>query len=109
MPLEQFDVRRDGLRVTGGSVEPTVSPDLLLTALEAERIEPFRPLLPVGYDAVARAYAAVAQNISADDLTDHYTRGLEYFHDEFIPALKQRMADLVGGTWDLDDFIAYAS
>jgi hypothetical protein len=109
MPVEQLDVRRDGLRVTGGSVEPVVPVDLLLAALEQEDIESFRPLLPVGYDAVARAYAGAAQEITADDLTEHYTRGLEYFHDEFTPALKRRLSDLAGGAWDLDEYVAFAA
>src|SRR5258708_8470140 len=109
MPLEQLDVRRDGLCVAGGSVEPTVSPDLILAALEGEEIEAFRPLLPVGYDAVARAYASAAQNITADDLTGHYTLRLEYFHDEFAPAVKQRLVGMTGGAWDLDDYVPYAS
>src|SRR5262245_37512459 len=109
MPVEQLDVRRDGLRVAGGSVEPIVPADLLLAALEQEDIESFRPLLPVGYDAVARAYAGAAQEISAADLTEHYTHGLEYFHDEFTPALKQRLTELAGGAWDLDDYVAYAA
>src|SRR5262249_20113168 len=109
MSIQQLDVRRDGLRLAGGSVEPLVSAEALTSALESEEIEPLRPLLPVGYDAVARAYARAALGITADDLTSHYTRGLEYFHDEFIPALKQRLALLTGGAWRLDDFVGYAA
>jgi hypothetical protein len=109
MPIQQFDVRRDGLRFAGGSVEPVVSADALVAALEQEDVEQFRPLLPVGYEAVARAYARAAQGITAADLTDHYTRGMEYFQDEFTPALKRRLAQLTGGCWDLDEFAAYAA
>ena len=95
--------------VAGGSVEPVVSADALLKALEHEQIEAVRPLLPVGYDAVARAYTRAVQQITAADLTAHYTRGLEYFRAEFTPALKRRLVDLTGGSWNLDDYVAYAA
>jgi len=109
MSIQQLDVRRDRLRLAGGSVEPLVPAEALTAALEHEEIEPLRPLLPVGYDAVARAYARAALGITAADLTSHYTRGLEYFHDEFTPALKQRLVLLTGGAWRLDDFVGYAA
>lgn len=77
--------------------------------MKDDDIEQLRPLLPVGYDAVANAYNAVAGEITAADLTNHYTAGLEYFHDEFTPLLKRRVEELTGGCWRLDDFVAYAA
>jgi hypothetical protein len=68
--------------------------------------------LPVGYAAVARAYAEAAAELTARDLTDHYTAGLAWFHDEFVPQLKARLSRLTGGAWslsDLDDFVAFAA
>jgi hypothetical protein len=109
MPVEQLDVRRVGLRIAGGSVEPLVSADALLAALEQEDVEHFRPLLPVGYQSVAEAYARAALSLTAADLSEHYTRGMAYFHDEFTPALKRRLGLLTCGCWDLDDFVAYAA
>ena len=72
-------------------------------------MEQYRPLLPVGYEAVACAYSRAAQSITADDLTGHYTHGLDFFHDVFTPAVKQRLEYLSGGAWRLDDFVAYAA
>ena len=77
--------------------------------MKDDDIEQLRPLLPVGYDAVANAYNAVAGEITAADLTNHYTAGLDYFHDEFTPLLKRRVEELTGGCWRLDDFVAYAA
>lgn len=77
-----------------------------------EEIESFRPLLPVGYASVAAAYAAAAAEITVRDLTDHYTSGLTYFHDEFVPQLKTRLSLLSGGEWplaDLSEFVAFAA
>jgi hypothetical protein len=69
-------------------------------------------LLPVGYSAVATAYAEAAATLTARDLSDHYTTGLEWFHQEFVPELKSRLSSLTGGEWslsDLGDFVAFAS
>ncbi|HEY7154929.1 MAG TPA: hypothetical protein VH575_13285 [Gemmataceae bacterium] len=112
MSIPQFAVRRDGLRLAGGSVEPVVSADQLLAALEGEEIERFRPLLPVGYSAVAAAYAEAAAAITARDLTDHYTTGAAWFHGEFVPQLKERLTWLTCGEWsrsDLSEFVAFAA
>jgi hypothetical protein len=49
--------------------------------------------------------------LTARDLTEHYTEGLSFFHDEFVPQLKARLSWLSGGAWtpaDLEDFVAYA-
>jgi hypothetical protein len=112
MSICQFAVRRDGLRLAGGSVEPVVSAYQLLAALEGEEIERFRPLLPVGYSSVAAAYAEAAAEITARDLTEHYTTGAAWFHDEFVPQLKDRLSWLSGGEWsrsDLNEFVAFAA
>ncbi|MCA9130685.1 MAG: hypothetical protein KDB22_26540 [Planctomycetales bacterium] len=112
MSIGQLALGRDGLRVAGGSVEPLVSSEQLLAALEGECIERFRPLLPVGYDTVATAYRMAAGTITARDLSEHYTSGLSSFHDEFVPQLKSRLSWLSGEEWtlsDLDDFIAFAA
>ena len=112
MSIGQLAVRRDGVRLTGGSVEPVVSREQLLAVLNGEEIERLRPLLPVGYSSVAAAYAEAAAEMTAHDLTDHYTTGLSWFHDEFVPQLKSRLSWLTGGEWsltDLNDFVAFAA
>lgn len=80
--------------------------------MNGQEIESFRPLLPVGYGAVAAAYAEAARAITARGLSDHYTTGLAWFHDEFVPQLKSRLSALTGGEWsaaDLDEFVAFAA
>lgn len=80
--------------------------------MNGEDIEHLRPLLPVGDASVARAYAEAAAELTASDLSEHYTAGLSYFHDEFVPQLKSRLSWLSGGAWtlsDLHDFVAYAA
>ena len=112
MSIGQLTVGRDGFRIAGGPVEPVVSAGKLLAALDGEEIERFRPLLPVGYSSVAAAYGEAAAEITTRDLTEHYTTGLSYFHDEFVPQLKSRLSWLSGGEWsltDLDDFVAFAA
>ena len=71
-------------------------------------MESFRPLLPVGYGAGVRAYQAAVAKLTARDLTTHYTAGLDFFHHTFVPQLKQRLQDLTGGVWNLDDHVAFA-
>lgn len=61
---------------------------------------------------MATAYGAAAAKMTAADLTDHYTRGLSFFHEEFVPQLKSRLSWLSGGKWslgDLNDFVAFAA
>lgn len=82
---------------------------MLLSALATEDVERFRPLLPVGYDAGADAYHAAVAGLTSADLTNHYTHGLAWFHDTFVPHLKQALASLSGGAWRLEDFVAYAA
>ena len=67
--------------------------------LKAEEIERFRPLLPVGYATVAAAYAQAAAEITAQDLTDHYTTGLGWFREQFVPQLKSRLSWLTADEW----------
>lgn len=69
----------------------------------------FRPLLPVGYAAGAQAYQAAANELTARQLTTHYTDGLEFFHDEFAPHLKQRLQSLTGNVWSFDEHVAFAA
>jgi hypothetical protein len=66
----------------------------------------------VGYAAVAAAYAQAAAELTARDLTEHYTTGLSFFHEEFAPQLKLRLSRLTENEWspaDLDDFVAVAA
>jgi len=49
-----------------------------------------------------------AKNITARDLSQHYTTGMDEFRNEFIPWLKHELSKMSGGNWDLDDFVAYA-
>jgi hypothetical protein len=72
-------------------------------------VEQFRPLLPVGYEAGAAAYRAAAAELTARDLADHYTSGLAFFHERFVPHLKSVLEGLSGGVWDLADYVAYAA
>jgi hypothetical protein len=74
-----------------------------------EEVETFRPLLPVGYAAGAEAYRAAVANLTARDLSEHYTTGLDWFHTDFVPYLKQVLAELSGGIWNLADFDAFAA
>ncbi len=82
---------------------------MLLKALAETGVEHFRPLLPVGYAAGVQAYQEAVACLTAGDLTDHYTTGLRFFHEEFVPALKARLVALSGGAWQLEDFRAYAA
>ena len=72
-------------------------------------METFRPLLPVGYAAGANAYRDAVATLSAHDMTTHYTAGLDWFRDEFVPQLKATLRGLSGDAWDLTDFDAYAA
>lgn len=72
-----------------------------------EDIERFRPLLPVGYQATAAAYQTAIKHIQAHSLTTHYTEGLEFFQEEFVPFLKHSLVEL--SNWNLQDYVAYAA
>jgi hypothetical protein len=71
--------------------------------------EPYRALLPVGYDAGVAAYRRAVSGLATDDLTHHYTDGLRFFHQQFVPYLKDVLVELTGGAWDLRDFHAFAA
>jgi hypothetical protein len=72
-------------------------------------VEGFRALLPVGYEAGAAAYRAAVAELTARDLAEHYTSGLAFFHERFVPRLKSVVEALGGGAWDLADFVAFAA
>jgi hypothetical protein len=80
-----------------------------MKAIPPADVETFRPLLPVGYAAGAEAYRAAVAGLSAHDLSTHYTAGLSWFHDEFIPYLKKVLVGLTGGAWDLSEYDAFAA
>jgi hypothetical protein len=109
MPLSQPALGRECLRVAGGSPEPAVPIAKLVNALAPDEVEAFRPLLPVGYAAGVRAYQQAAQELTPRDLASHYTNGRMFFHEQFVPYLKQTLESLSGGIWRLDDFVAYAA
>jgi hypothetical protein len=109
MPLDQPAFRRQGLCIAGGSPEPAVPVEHLISAIDPADVEKFRPLLPVGYEAGVIAYRAAAAELTARDLADHYTSGLAFFHERFVPHLKGVLEGLCGAEWDLDDFVAYAA
>lgn len=56
-----------------------------------------------------RAYQKAISGLTVGDLSNHYTLGLEFFHDEFAPYLKRQLSVLSGDAWDLDEFVAYAA
>lgn len=58
---------------------------------------------------MAEAYRDAVGELTALELTTHYTRGLDWFHQEFVPELKQRLNELAGGVWNLDDYRAIAA
>ncbi len=107
--LAQPLVGRDGLRLAGGRPEPAVSAERLVAAVAAEQIESFRPLLPVGYRAGARAYQDAVARLDDRALTEHYTAGLDHFHQVFVPHLVQTLAELSGGAWSLEDYVGVAA
>ncbi len=72
-------------------------------------METFRPLLPVGYRAGVAAYQRAVADLTAHDLSMHYTAGLTWFHETFVPHLKTVLSELSGGAWALDDYVAYAA
>ena len=81
----------------------------MTSAIEPHEIEIFRPLLPVGYETGVVAYQSAAAKLSARDLTTHYTEGLHFFHDKFVPFLKRTIEGLTGGVWDLSDHAGFAA
>jgi hypothetical protein len=80
-----------------------------VSAIAPDEVEALRPLLPVGYDAGVQAYQQAVAGLTARSLADHYTDGLTFFHEEFVPHLKRQLEGLSGGAWDLEDYVAYAA
>jgi hypothetical protein len=109
MQIRQPARRREGLCIAGGRAEPLVRASDLDRALAKDDIERLRPLLPVGYAAGIDAYRTAAAALEPSDLSEHYTRGLAAFHEEFVPHLARRLEALAGGAWDLSGFVAYAA
>lgn len=72
-------------------------------------VEPYRPLLPVGYHAGVRAYREAVSSLDLGSLDAHYTAGLGWFHEAFVPHLKGVLEALSGGAWDLSRFRAFAA
>ncbi len=97
------------LRLVGGPAEPLVHAGQLSAALAGENIEHLRPLLPVGYDATTDAYRAAAADLTTAELSSHYTDGLRFFHDKFVPHVKRQLHELSGRAWNFDDYFAYAA
>ncbi len=108
-PLPQLTVRRDSLWIAGRRPEPVVSAEQFAAAVGIDAIESFRPLLPVGYRAGVQAYHHAVAQLDDRSLTEHYTTGLEHFHQAFVPHLAATLADLSGGEWQLDDYVAFAA
>lgn len=63
----------------------------------------------MGYAAGVDAYHKAVAGLTAHDLTTHYTAGLGWFHDTFVPRLKETLRELSGGVWDLSDYDAFAA
>ncbi len=63
----------------------------------------------MGYRAGARAYRAAVASLTEDDLSEHYTSGLAWFHEVFAPYLKRALTALSGGAWGLSRHRAFAA
>ena len=72
-------------------------------------MEAFRPLLPVGYHEAVNAYRVAGNSVTVDDLSNHYTQGLDFFYTEFVPYVKSLLFNLSGGVWNFDEYEAFAS
>ena len=109
LSLHKPSCGRTDLRVAGRAAEPVVDVAQITKALDACDLEQFRPLLPVGYNTTTEAYRRAVSMLTTDDLTNHYTSGLNRFHDDFVPFLKSTLHSLSGGAWNLEDYVAFAS
>jgi hypothetical protein len=58
---------------------------------------------------VADAYRHAVENLSADDLSQHYTHGPQWLRGTFRTELIDRLRHLTGGEWDLDDWEIFAA
>ncbi len=100
---------RESLWKPGGPTEPVVPVETLIRAISQEEVESFRPLLPVGYNEVSEAYKKALDDVSAEQLTEHYTEGLGWFKDTFTPYVKGTLADLSNNEWGLSDYDSFAA
>ena len=109
LSIDKPSCGRTNLRVAGRAAEPVIDVVQITKALADCDLEQFRPLLPVGYNTTAEAYRRSVSMLTTDDLTNHYTGGLDRFHNDFVPFLKSTLQSLSGGWWNLEDYIAFAS
>lgn len=65
--------------------------------------------MPIGYHETVNAYRIAGNSVTVDDLSNHYTQGLDFFYKEFVPYVKSLLFNLSGGVWNLDDYEAFAS
>lgn len=63
----------------------------------------------MGYAAGVRAYRDAVASLDVGDLTDHYTRGLGWFHEVFAPRVRDTLTALTGGAWDLSGHDLFAA
>lgn len=63
----------------------------------------------MGHPAGVRAYREAVADLTEADLSEHYTRGLTWFHDRFAPHLRGVVERLSGGAWNLSDYRAFAA
>jgi hypothetical protein len=108
MALDRSALQERSVCGAGGSPEPVVSPELLSAAV-GDDAEPYRALLPVGYQAGVIAYRQAVSGLTVHDLSHHYTDGLTFFHQQLVPHLTRVLFELTGGAWDLKDFRACAA
>src|SRR5215203_1240884 len=94
MQISELVSGREGICLTGRYAEPVVTSAYLLKALAGEQIERYRALLPVGYEAGVTAYRQAIASLTVQDLTCHYTSGLDFLHNDFVPHLKGVLQDL---------------
>ena len=109
MPVDQFAIGRERVCLAGATTEPTVSAERLLAAITPAGVESFRALLPVGYQSGVMAYRQAAAELTAPDLANHYTDGLKFFQNRFLPHLRQVLRNLSGGIWGLSEFAGFAA
>lgn len=77
--------------------------------MRPDEVESYRALLPRGFAHAAACYREAAATLTARDLSDHYTAGLTEFHEVLVPHVKDVLARLTGGVWDLSGWRAFAA
>lgn len=81
----------------------------LAQAIRPDDVATLRPLLPVGYQAVAGAYRRAVEGLTAEDLSSHYRQGQTWLRQSFGPALVERLGRLTGGQWDMRGWEVFAA